>query len=620
MMLVFGGTGEGKKVAELMDVTGHPYFYSTRTPTRMELKGVAVSGEMGPEGIRAFCREKGIRLIIDAGHPFAVHLHKHIHMVSQELKIPVIRYERRFPELKESGLLRLFPDYRSMVRAILQSSHERILALTGVQTIGSLRELPDRKTCFFRILDSDDSRKKARDWGLPDAQVIPMQPQSEAEGLIALVRTLNIDLMLSKESGVSGYFQVKQEASRILGIPLWVVRRPTLPDFEHSVSGRKEILRLFFRLKKKYLRDPEELKNGYTTGSCVTAAARACFIALVDGVFPEYSEIILPGGEKAVFPVFGGKLRGMSASCVVIKDAGDDPDVTHAKEIGCELLLREKPGVSFLQGEGVGRVSLPGLGLEVGSPAINPVPRKMITEMLEELSASFDLESGFDVTPFVPEGRTLAGQTFNPRVGVRDGISIIGTSGKVLPYSHEAFVGSLRQQINVAREMGCDEILISSGKRGERALSGQFPGLLEQAFIHYGNLVGETLKMAAEAGILRVNLSLMFGKAVKLAEGHLDTHSRRSSFNPDFLAGLARESGHPEDLVQKIRELKLANALPDLIPFSAKELFYRKIARACLQTCLRVFPSEGSLWLFLVVGKNGIVRVNSEEEMKQEDQ
>ncbi|PID92208.1 MAG: cobalt-precorrin-5B (C(1))-methyltransferase [Bacteroidetes bacterium] len=610
MVLVFGGTTEGKKVAGLLDAIGQSYIYSTRTENKLSLKGETIWGELDQAAMAAFYRQRKVRLIVDAGHPFALQLHRHIHQSARELDIPVIRYERQFPVLESSEQLRTFPGFPDMVRAILASPYKRILALTGVQTIAALEEIWRAKSCFFRILDTAESREKARNQGLSESRIISSTPRGDADELTALARELNIDLILSKESGSSGFFQTKTACAGRLGIPLWVVRRPDLPDFDFHVREGKDFLRLFLQLKKKQLRDPMKLKSGYTTGSCVTAAARACCLALAEGSFPEYCEINLPGGEKALFPIFDGKLQGNEASCLVIKDAGDDPDVTHAKEIGCRLLRRDKPGIHFLQGEGVGRVSLPGLGLEVGEPAINPVPRRMISGMLEECAAAHDLEGGFEVSPFVPEGRVLARQTFNPRVGVKDGISIIGTSGRVLPYSHEAFIASIRQQINVARQMGCDELLFSSGKRGELAVASRFPGLVEQARIHYGNLIGETLKMTAKAGIRRVALSLMFGKAVKLAEGHLDTHSKKSSFNPEFLATLAMESGHPQSVADRIRKATLANAIPAIIPFATTEAFYLNIARACMRSCLKVYPSDASLKLFLVVGSEGIISID----------
>ncbi len=610
MILIFGGTTEGKKVAELFDIIGQEYFYSTKTDAHKTIKGKRFYGGMDADEMRLFCSENNIRLIVDAAHPFAVNLHTNVYNISSELQIEVLRYERKFPERQSDKLLRYFDSYEDLKNKLLQKNHRNILALTGVQTIEKFKPVWEKRNCYFRILNTELSKEKAKQTGIPEEFVISMQPEANAKELVQLANKLNVEILLSKESGESGFFETKVEAAKQLNIPLWIVKRPILPDFKNVANNPKTFLQLFYRIKKTALKIEGELRSGFTTGTCVTAAAKACFFALTENEFPTWVEVELPGGEKTKFAIFPEDLSDKSASCIVIKDAGDDPDVIHAKEIGCELSFFEKQGIRFLKGKGIGEVTLPGLQVAVGEPAINPVPRKMISDMLIRLADEYELDCGFDITPFVPEGKKLAKQTFNPRIGVVGGISIIGTSGKVMPYSNEAFLASIKQQIKVAKENDCDEIVLTSGKRSENRLKERFPNLPSVAFIHFGNLVGETMKMAIEEGVERINLAIMFGKAVKLAEGHLNTHSKNVVFNPDFLSRLVEECAYPKNISAKIKKQKLANAILEIIPFSQNEAIYHKVAEKCYQNCLSLFPENCKLSLFLLVGDRGVIELS----------
>lgn len=609
MVLVFGGTTEGKKVAELFDVIEQDYFYSTKTDAHKYIKGTRVFGGMDAPKINRFCQENHIRLIVDAAHPFALELHKNIHEVSVQLKLNVIRYERKFPKIQNSELLRYFDSYEDMASAVLRNKFKNTLALTGVQTIAKLKAICAQQNCYFRILDTQLSRTKAKETGVSSEYIIPMTPKADKQEFVELAKKVNAEVLLSKESGESGYFETKVAAAKKLNIPLWVVKRPLLPAFENVVDDPKEFLQFFYLQKKTSLKIKGELRSGYTTGTCVTAAAKACFIARIEKKFPKAIEVELPGSERTNFSIFAKAMDEKSASCTVIKDAGDDPDVTHAKEIGCELFFCKKPGIHFLKGEGIGLVTLPGLQVNVGEPAINPVPRKMISDMLYALADSYEIESGFEVKPFVPEGEKLALQTFNPRIGVVGGISILGTTGKVMPYSNEAFLESIRQQIKVANKSGCNEIVLTSGKRSENRLKNNFQHLPAVAFIHFGNLVGETIKLAVEEGIEKINLAIMFGKAIKLAEGHFDTHSKKVVFNPNFAAEIADQAGHSIEISEQIKNLSLANAIVNIIPFTAEEPFYKLVAEKCHKHCRPLLSETASLKLFLLVGDTDMVQI-----------
>lgn len=586
MILVFGGTTEGKKTVEVLDFIDEPYFYSTKNKVEFEGKGKTVFGVMEPNEMVSFCKKEKIRLLVDAAHPFAVRLHENIFAAAQQLEIPVLRYERTYQALKEHEKLRFFDSYEALVEEVLASEYQNILALTGVLTIEKMTPLWQNKNCYFRILDTDLSRKTAAATNIDSKFISPINPSGSVSGLIELARKVKAELLLSKESGESGFVQEKVDAAKQLNIPLWIVKRPALPLFDFTVHNQKELLQQIYQLRKSILKMGGTLRPGFTTGSCVTAAAKASFIALQENEFPRSVTIKLPDGEESSFLIFSELLSEKKASCVVIKNGGDDPDVTHGKEIGCELELTNDPEIRFVQGKGVGKVTLPGLSLPIGEPAINPVPRQMIINTLEDLKVYYETENGFVVKPFVPEGKELTKQTFNSRVGVLGGISIIGTTGKVKPFSNEAFLATIGYQLSVAKESGCDEIVLTSGKRSENILKPQYTHLPDTAFIHFGNLIGDTLQLTTICQFSVVTLGLMFGKAIKLAEGHLNTHSRESAFNPKFAVEIARKCGYDESIILKIEEVTLANAISDFIPISKDEPFYQEVVERSSEVLL----------------------------------
>lgn len=610
MILVFGGTTEGKKTAALLDFLGEPYFYSTKTKSKIEIKGNHISGEKGVDEISELCHKMNVKLIIDAAHPFAESLHYNIFNTAKIFDIPVLRFERSFPDLIPLKNVSTFSSYKELTDKLKASANKNILCLTGVQTIPHFKELKANCNCYFRILDTDQSRKLARKSNIPDEYIIPSNPDENVDELVSLIKKTNAEIILSKESGESGFFMSKVEASQLANIPLWVVKRPELPPYSYTVSSEKEFLQTWYPLRKRIFQNKQQLRQGYTTGTCVTAAAKACFMALTENKFPEQVSITIPYGDTAKFMIFPNELSKTKASCVVIKDAGDDPDITHGKEIGCELSFIKEPGIHFVKGKGIGIVTLPGLQVQVGEPAINPVPRKMIASVLEELCNYYEIELGIEVEPYVPEGEELAKHTFNPRVGVVGGISIIGTSGKVIPYSNEAFLSTIKYQLSVAKESGVDEIVLTSGKRSENILKPLYSYLPETAFIHFGNLIGDTLRFAFEEGIPKITLGVMLGKAIKLAEGHLNTHSKNSTFNPKFAAYVAKTCGYPLETAQRVKQIKLANAMREIIPFLQTEPFYQEIAKLCCQQAKTVLKEKAEFTFYLISDNGAFIRIS----------
>ena len=248
-------------------------------------------------------------------------------------------------------------------------------------------------------------------------------------------------------------------------------------------------------------------------------------------------------------------------------------------------------------GEGVGRFTLPGFDFPPGSPAINKGPREMIRNNLERLITPLPTGRGrgWVCTISVPQGAEIARRTFNPRLGIEGGISIIGVSGIVKPFSEEAFIDSIRKCMTVAKASGTERVVINSGGKSERFVKALYPTLPTQAFVEYGNFIGATLTIAHELGIRQLTLGVMLGKAVKLAAGHLDTHSRKATMDKDFMAGLLREAGCNLD----ISDITLARELWDRLPDDKRQAFASTVIRHCAAHCQPLLP-DGELTILLI--------------------
>lgn len=349
------------------------------------------------------------------------------------------------------------------------------------------------------------------------------------------------------------------------------------------------------------------LRNGYTTGACATACTKAALLSLITQEEISGVSIELPIGESVFFKISFCSFNQYAATCTTIKDAGDDPDVTHGAEIGCKVSWNQLPAIRFVRGEGVGIVTLPGLQIPVGDPAINPVPRKMMSKIVEEIQAEFSIYENIDIEVFVKNGKEIALKTLNSRIGILDGISILGTTGIVKPFSADAYIASITQGIDVAIANGCSELVINSGGRTENLLKKIFPTLPSFGFIQYGNWIGETLKKVNESSIENITMGIMLGKAVKLAEGTLDTHSGKSTWDKNFIYQIALNCGYKESLCKQILELNIARRLVEIIPFDKQECFYRKIYENCYMTCSAIIPGKKLTMILFDANDNFIV-------------
>ena len=292
--------------------------------------------------------------------------------------------------------------------------------------------------------------------------------------------------------------------------------------------------------------DDRRLKYGWTTGACATAAARAAYSALVTGRFPDPVEILLPKGRRPRFFLADSAMANGGARAAIVKDAGDDPDVTHGAVI--EAAVRQGApgaGVTFRAGEGVGTVTLPGLPLAVGEPAINPAPRRMMIDNLAEARAAHGGFEDVEITISIPNGEAIAKKTWNGRLGIVGGLSILGTTGIVVPFSCSAWIHSIHRGIDVARAAHLTHIAASTGSTSETAVAALY-GLPLIALIDMGDFVGGMLKYLRAHPIPRLSIAGGFGKLSKLAAGHMDLHSKRSQVDPAFLARLVeRAVGSP---------------------------------------------------------------------------
>jgi cobalt-precorrin-5B (C1)-methyltransferase len=327
------------------------------------------------------------------------------------------------------------------------------------------------------------------------------------------------------------------------------------------------------------------LREGYTTGACATAAAKAATIGLVSGVIPDVVTIHLPAGRDATFTLERRESEDGAVLCSVIKDAGDDPDVTHGAEICARVAWRDQPGVELAGGVGVGTVTRPGLGLEVGGPAINPVPRRMIAEAVTEAAGEALTGRGLRVEICVPAGEELAKRTLNARLGIVGGISILGTTGIVKPWSTAAWRASVVQAIDVAAANGVSHVVLSTGGRSESYAQALFPDLPEMAFVEMGEFTGQALKRAAARRIARVTLAGMIGKFSKLAQGHMMTHVAGNQVDPVFLSDLAREAGADDELVAAIAGANTARHVQELVLAAGLRGFFDLVVARVVEQC-----------------------------------
>ena len=613
MILVFGGTTEGRKAINELEEAGATYYYSTKTGEQDVTlhHGVRIDGALDRQAMLTFCREHDIQLMIDASHPFAQQLHQTVASVADELRLPLIRFERIFPEHDKD--IEWIDDYDELSRL----KHIRtLLATTGVQSISKLKPLEQQGIkVIYRILPRESSILLAHQQGATDSQLCFYDEDSELEPIA--------DTILLKESGITGGFLKKTEQARRLGMRIIAIRRPAYPQLHHAsvnvVNGEHGLRRMV----EKLLPDFFPLHSGLTTGTCATAAAIAATLQL-SGHQPLPTEVpvILPNGETIPVAVNYG-----DGYAYVIKDSGDDPDVTKGIEIRAEVRGMMDDGqwiidngkwtaeeaIQIVGGEGIGTFTLPGFDYPPGESAINKGPRAMIRQNLSQLSIVncqlSIIHHPLTVTLSVPNGAEIAQRTFNPRLGIVGGISIVGVSGIIKPFSEEAFIDSIRKCMEVAKASGTNRVVINSGAKSERFVKALYPTLPQQAFVEYGNYIGETLRIAHELKIPNITLGVMLGKAVKLAEGQLDTHSKKGTMNKAFIAQMLEEACSQPGTASnsQLENITLARELWDLVPEDQLQTFANVVIAHCEKHCRPLLP-DGQLTILLITDDGRIYK------------
>src|SRR5215475_6467445 len=354
------------------------------------------------------------------------------------------------------------------------------------------------------------------------------------------------------------------------------------------------------------MKKPTTLRSGYTTGAGATAAMKGALYALIYQHYVPQVTIRLPLGQEVTFALHTCAYTAHEGYSSVIKDAGDDPDVTHQAEICARVLWSEAPGVHLTRGVGVGLVTKKGLPVPVGEPAINPVPRQMLTETVHNVRIEVPhLPPGVTIEISVPHGEELAKKTLNPRLGIVGGISILGTTGIVVPYSTAAWEASVIQNIDVAVAQGCEHLIFTVGGRGEKFAQRLF-ALPEIAFVQIGDFFGKALRHAAGAGARQVTLATMIGKLAKFAAENESVHSQQSAQDFHFLGTLAQQAGAAKPLVGHVHSANTAQEVLELLAEAGIAAFPDLLCQAAWRYATSLTQDAYALEVWLL-GKAGEV-------------
>jgi cobalt-precorrin-5B (C1)-methyltransferase len=344
------------------------------------------------------------------------------------------------------------------------------------------------------------------------------------------------------------------------------------------------------------------LRTGFTTGTSATAATKAALLALITSQIYDILEITLPRGKSIQLKIAWTKYspNTQSVTSAVIKDAGDDPDVTHGAEICSTVSLTMNRGcVEIDGGIGVGRVTRPGLGLEIGHAAINPVPRKMIEQVVRDAAKCILIRKGVKVIISVPKGIELAKKTDNPRLGIVGGISILGTTGIVFPYSTASFAASIRQSLDVAQSLGTDVVVLTTGGRSEDYIKNVHKSLPDYVFVQMGDFSGYTIKQCEKRNIKKVIIAGFIGKLTKMAMGIKQTHVRGSHVSMEYMANLASLCINSKNIINDIRNANTARHVSEIIIQHNVKNFFELL---CKQVYLQMYShSNKSLEIEVVM-------------------
>jgi cobalt-precorrin-5B (C1)-methyltransferase len=345
------------------------------------------------------------------------------------------------------------------------------------------------------------------------------------------------------------------------------------------------------------------LRTGYTTGTCAAAATKAALSTLVNGEKLARVNVSLPKDKNIIIDIAWIKYENEnSVTAAVIKDAGDDPDVTNGAEICVTVSFLATVNKFIIDGGiGVGRVTKPGLGLEIGKAAINPTPLKMIKQAIDEIIGQQNNRYGLSVTISVPKGEEISKRTDNPRLGIIGGISILGTTGIVIPYSTASFAASIRQSIDVSKAMGSDSVILTTGGRSEDFARGIFGNsIADHAYIQIGDFIGFSIKQCAIKKIKKAYVIGFIGKLTKMAMGIKQTHVKGSHVDMNFLADLASRCGASNEHIKKIKLANTARHVGELVDQFGINIFYDVLCEEVYKHLSKYSPSELQIKIILL--------------------
>ncbi len=343
-------------------------------------------------------------------------------------------------------------------------------------------------------------------------------------------------------------------------------------------------------------------RKGFSTGANAAAAALAATEGLVTGKIPQWVDCVLPENNVVQFEVVESYIEQRHVFAMVIKDAGDDPDVTNKAKITADVrILPNQPRKVVLKGgKGVGIITQEGLGLEVGSAAINPKPREYIEQNVRLAAGELLDKVGLEVTISVPEGEKLAKRTLNSRLGILNGISILGTTGIVHPWSTAAFRASVVQGIEVTARQGHDTVVLTTGGRTEKFVMRELPDLPQSCFVQMGDFLRYALDTVVEQKINNVIIGGLVGKLTKIAQGETITHAGRNPVNMELVASLAKEAGAPMDIIETIRQAQTARfASEQMERLNINKEFYKALAAKVISTLIERYPKQFNLRILI---------------------
>jgi len=361
-------------------------------------------------------------------------------------------------------------------------------------------------------------------------------------------------------------------------------------------------------------RPTRALRSGFTTGAAAAAAAKAALKLLLEGTAPERVSVVFLTGETTQITVENcRRVHAGRARCTVIKDAGDDPDVTHGAQIGAEVSLIPSKDVDRIRitgGKGVGIVTKPGLEIPPGRPAITQGPVTMITNSINAVLEKHPVDAAIQVEVFVPDGERLARKTLNARLGIVGGLSILGTTGIVRPMSHEAYVATIEKSMDVARAAGLSHLVLTTGRRSERLAQERWPELPEESFIQIGDFFQVSMAAAAERGFSTATLAIFFGKAVKMAQNVPHTHAAKSALTLNTLSRWTWEATADRQLTQHVAEANTARHAFDPLKRKAPTVIVRVAEQA--RHCAEAFSTHRLRVRCLIFDYDGTTAVDTQ--------